>query len=120
VEAKWHAARFTWTTQGIFAELDALSDGASDTIYLREHIACRYSRATGRPKVAGSRIRDLEFRNWMADGAWGGQIGSDPGLRAALGGRGAGGWVPGNCHLREAPEGEVETGSVFHLNDDVC
>jgi len=49
----------------------------------------------------------------------GGQIGSDPGLRAALGGRGAGGWVPGNCHLREAPEGEVETGSVFHLNDDV-
>ena len=49
----------------------ALSDGASDTIYLREHIACRYSRATGHPKVAGSRIRDLEFRNWMADGAWG-------------------------------------------------
>ena len=120
MEAKWHAARFTWTTQGILAELDALSDGASDTIYLREHIACRYSRATGRPKVAGSRIRDLEFRNWMADGAWGGQIGSDPGLRAALGGRGAGGWVPGNCHLREAPEGEVETGGGFHLNDDVC
>jgi len=56
----------------------------------------------------------------MADGAWGGQIGSDPGLRADLGGRGAGGWVPGNCHLREAPEGEVETGGGFHLNDNVC
>ena len=66
------------------------------------------------------RLSDFDDQNWMADGALGGQIGSDPGLRAALGGRGAGGWVPGYCHLREAPEGEVETGGGFHLNNDVC
>ena len=67
---------------------------------------------------AASEISSSET-GWLME-LGGGQIGSDPGLRAALGGRGAGGWVPGNYHLREAPEGEVETGGGFHLNDDVC
>ena len=55
----------------------------------------------------------------MCDGALSHQIGSDASGVAALGDRGAGGWVPRNCSFRETTEGEGESGGGLHLNADV-
>jgi hypothetical protein len=52
------------------------------------------------------RVSDVEFGNSTGDGAWKGQIGSDPGGSVALESRGIGNRVPGNYRLRKASEGE--------------
>ena len=55
----------------------------------------------------------------MGDGALSRQIGSDTGGVAALGDRGAGGWVPRNCSFWETTEGEGKSGGGLHLDADV-
>ena len=59
------------------------------------------------------------FGNSMSDGALSHQIGSDAVGVAAIGDRGAGGWVPRNSSFREATEGEGESGGGLHLDADV-
>ena len=65
------------------------------------------------------RLIDVKFGNSTSDGALSRQIGSDTGGVAALGDRGAGGWVPRNCSFRETTEGEAESGGGLHLDTDV-
>ena len=54
----------------------------------------------------------------MGDGALSCQIGSDACGIAALGARGAGGWVPENRSFRETTEGEGESGGGLYLDAD--
>jgi len=60
----------------IFAELDALGDGSTNSIYLGEQIVSRPGRVRGHLGRSGRHIGSLEFGNSGCDGTWGGQIGS--------------------------------------------
>ena len=71
------------------------------------------------PGANDRRIIDVEFKNSTNDGALCRQIGSDACGVAALGARGAGGWVPGSRSFRETTEGEGESGGGLHLDADV-
>ena len=46
-----------------FAELDALSDGSTDVIYLEDQIVSRFGRAMGRPDWCGRHVEVLGFGN---------------------------------------------------------
>ena len=101
-----------------FAELDALSDGSTDAIYLEDQIVSRFGRATDHPGWHGHHVEALGFGNPIGDRSLGGQIGSNPSEDVAPNGRGAGSGVPGNRDLREAPEGEGDVDCCLHLGDD--
>ena len=101
-----------------FVELDALSDGSTDAIYLEDQIISRFGRAMDHPSWRGRHVEVLGFGNPRGDGNLGGQIGSNPSEDVAPDGRGAGSGVPGNRDLREAPEGEGEADYRLHLSGD--
>ena len=101
-----------------FAELNALSDGSTDAIYLEDQIDSRFGRTTGHLGCHGRHIKVLGFGNPRGDEGLGGQIGSNPGEVVAPDVRGAGGGVPGNRDLREALEGEGEANCRIHLGGD--
>ena len=46
-----------------FAELNALSDGSTNAIYLEDHIVSRFGRATGHPGCRGRHVEVLGFGN---------------------------------------------------------
>ena len=101
-----------------FAELDALSDGSTNAIYLEDQIISRFGRAMDHPSWRGRHVEVLGFGNPRGDGSLGGQIGSNPGEVIAPDVRMAGGGVPGNRDLWEAPEGEGEADCHHHLGSD--
>ena len=76
--------RVVQVEESVLAELDALGDGSADKIYMGEEIISRCCRATGLPIADGCRVSNVMFENPKRDGAWKGQIGSDPGGGAAL------------------------------------
>ena len=55
-----------------FVELDALSDGSTDAIYLEDQIVSRFGRATDHPGWRGSHVKVLGFGNPRGDGSLGG------------------------------------------------
>ena len=69
-----------------FAELNALSDGSTDVIYLEDQIVSRFGRVTGHPGCRGRHVGVLGFGNLRGDEGLGGQIGSNPSENAASGG----------------------------------
>ena len=101
-----------------FTKLDAPSDRSTDAIYLEDHIVSRFGRATDHPGWRGRHVDVLGFRNPRCDGSLGGQIGSNPGEVIVPDVRVAGGGVPGNRDLREAPECEGEADCRLHLGGD--
>ena len=101
-----------------FAELDALSDGSTDAIYLEDQIISRFGRAMDHPGWRGRHVEVLGFGNPRGDDSLGGQIRSNPSEDAASGSGRAGSGVPGNRDLREAPEGEGEADCRLHLGSD--
>ena len=62
-----------------FAELDALGDGSTDSIYLRDKIFSRSDGTTGRPGRSKRRVVRLGFGNSRRGRSRSGQIGSGPG-----------------------------------------
>ena len=78
-ESAEDSVRITLVAKRKFAKLDALGDGSTDPIYLRDQIVNRFGRATGRPGRSDRHMVCLEFRNSRCDRSWGGQIGSGPG-----------------------------------------
>jgi len=50
-----------------FAELDALSDGSTDAIYLEDQIVSRFGKVTGRPGWRGRHVEVLGFGNPRGD-----------------------------------------------------
>ena len=67
----------------ILAEPDALGDGSTDSIYLRDKIFSRSDGMTGRPERSKRRVVCLGFGNSRCDGSRGGQIGFGPGRSVA-------------------------------------
>jgi len=63
----------------VLAELDALGDGSTDSIYLGEKIINRSGKMTVRPGRSDRHTVGLGFRNSRCDRSLGGQIGSSPG-----------------------------------------
>ena len=101
-----------------FAELDALSDGSTDAIYLADQIVSKFGRVMDHPCWRGRHVEVVGFRNPRGDEGMGGQIGSNPSEDAASSGETAKSRVPGNRGLREAPEGEGEADYHLHLGGD--
>ena len=54
-----------------FAELDGLSDGSADAIYLEDQIVSRFGRATDHPGWRCGHIEVLGFGNPRGDGSLG-------------------------------------------------
>ena len=101
-----------------FAELNALSDGSTDVIYLEDQIVSILSRPTDHPGWRCCHVEVLGFGNPRGDKCLGGQIRSNPSEDVAPGGGRAGSGVPGNHDLREAFEGEGEADRRLHLGSD--
>ena len=67
----------------ILAEPEALDNGSADSIYLRDKIASRCSRTTGRPGGSNRHVVRLGFGNPRCDRSRSDQIGSSPGRSTA-------------------------------------
>ena len=118
MEPEGNPIRVVAVVKRVLAELDAISNGSTDAIYLEDQIVSRFGWATDHPGWCGRHVKVLGFGNPRGDGSLGGQIGSNRGEDVASGGRRAGSGVPGKRELREAPEGEGEADCRLHLVGD--
>jgi hypothetical protein len=66
-ESAEYSVRVVLMMKHEFAELDALSDGSTDVIYLEDHIVSRFGRAMGHNGWHGHHVEVLGFGNLRGD-----------------------------------------------------